>query len=72
MDETGLGGGFDLAIEWTRQPNNPQTAGVDLQVDPQGTTLMEAMQEQLGLRLKPGKVPLKVIGVDHVQRPSEN
>jgi bla regulator protein blaR1 len=33
---------------------------------------MEAMQEQLGLRLKPGKVPLKVIVVDHVHRPSEN
>jgi bla regulator protein BlaR1 len=58
VDETGLDGRFDLAIEWTRQQNNPQTAGVDPQVDPQGPTLMEAMQEQLGLRLKPGKVPL--------------
>jgi bla regulator protein blaR1 len=72
VDKTGLGGRFDLAIEWTRQPNSSQTAGVDSQVDPQGTTLMEAVQEQLGLRLKPGKVPLKVIVVDHIQKPSDN
>jgi bla regulator protein blaR1 len=49
VDETGLGGRFDLAIESTRQPNNPQTPGVDQQVDAQGTTLTEAMQSSWDL-----------------------
>jgi bla regulator protein BlaR1 len=72
VDETGLGGRFDLTVEWTRQPDNSRTAGVAVQADSQGTTLMEAIQEQLGLKLRPGKVPLKVVVVDHVQRPSDN
>ncbi len=33
---------------------------------------MEAMQEQLGLRFKRERVPLKVIVTYHVQRPSDN
>jgi len=30
------------------------------------------LQEQLGIKLKPGKAPLKVMVIDHVERPSEN
>ena len=72
VDETGLSGRFDFTIEWTRQPNNAPTAGADAQVDLQGTTFTEAVQEQLGLKFKTAKAPLKVIVIDHVQRPSEN
>ncbi len=72
VDKTGLSGRFDLTIEWTRQPNGSPAAGADAQVDLQGTTFTEAVQEQLWLKLKPAKAPLKVIVIDHVQRPSEN
>jgi uncharacterized protein (TIGR03435 family) len=30
------------------------------------------MQEQLGLRMAPGKFPDDVIVIDHVEKPSEN
>jgi len=33
---------------------------------------MEAVQEQLGLKLESGKAQVDVLVVDHVGRPSEN
>jgi bla regulator protein BlaR1 len=30
------------------------------------------VKEQLGLKLKPAKAPLKVLVIDHIERPSEN
>jgi bla regulator protein blaR1 len=52
--------------------DKPPTVDADAQVDLQGTTFVEAVQEQLGLKLNPAKAPLTVIVIDHVQRPSEN
>jgi uncharacterized protein (TIGR03435 family) len=39
---------------------------------PEGPTLLEAMQEQLGVRLKPAKDVISVPVVDHIELPSEN
>jgi uncharacterized protein (TIGR03435 family) len=33
---------------------------------------VEALKEQLGLRLEPGNIPMKTLVIDHVERPSEN
>jgi uncharacterized protein (TIGR03435 family) len=38
----------------------------------QGTSFLEALKDQLGLKLKPTNAPLNVLVVDHVERPSEN
>jgi bla regulator protein BlaR1 len=65
VDQTGLGGQFDFTLEWTRQSNNAVLA------DP-GTTIQEALREQLGLKLKSTKVPMDTLVIDHVERPSEN
>jgi uncharacterized protein (TIGR03435 family) len=34
--------------------------------------LFTAVQEQLGLRLESTKVPVQVLVVDHIERPSED
>ena len=34
--------------------------------------LYTAIQEQLGLKLEPQKIPAEVLVIDHVERPSEN
>ena len=62
VDQTGLSGNFDFTLEFTKIP----------QPDIEGTTLQEALQDQLGLKLKTATMPLNTLVVDHVERPSEN
>jgi uncharacterized protein (TIGR03435 family) len=66
VDQTGLGGRFDFTLEWTRESNNP------VPPEPQGTTIQEALQDQLGLKLKSTKVSMETLVIDHVERPSDN
>jgi bla regulator protein BlaR1 len=72
VDRTGLTGRYDFAIEWTADASTPGTSAPGAGLDPQGTTFLEAIKEQLGLKLEPIKAPLNVLVVDHVERPSEN
>ena len=72
LDHTGLTGKFDFTIEFTPQLNGPLPPGVDAQPDPSGPTFLEAMKEQLGLKLEPQTGPVDVLVVDHVEQPSPN
>jgi len=72
LDQTGLNGTYDLVIEWTPQLNGPLPPGVDFQPDPTGPTFLEALKEQIGLKLESQTGPVDVIVVDHVEQPSEN
>jgi uncharacterized protein (TIGR03435 family) len=67
VDQTGLDGRFDFTLEWIRESNNP--GPIDLQ---EGTTFQEALQEQLGLKLKSAKATIDTLVLDYVERPSEN
>jgi len=64
VDRTGLTGYYTFKLEWT--PEDKQSA------DPPGTSLLSALQEQLGLKLEAGKAPLEMLVVDHAEKPSEN
>ena len=68
VDETGLPGTFDFTMEWTWR----RDAGCDPDPDAEGPTFLEAMKEQLGLKLEPMKTEMNVLIVDHVEEPSEN
>jgi uncharacterized protein (TIGR03435 family) len=72
VDQTGLSGPYDFTLEFTPQPKGPPPADQTVQPDVPGTTLLEALQEQLGVRLKPATAPLDTLVIDHVERPSEN
>ena len=72
LDRTGLTGKFDFAIEFSPQPDVPSAPGANFQPDPIGPTFMEALKEQLGLKLEPLSGPFDVLVIDHVEEPSAN
>ena len=73
VDQTGIGGHFDLVLRWT--PDNLRAGGKpgDSQEDASAPpSLFTAMKEQLGLKLQPTKAATDVFWIDQVERPSEN
>jgi len=70
VDQTGLNGRFDFMIEWVPDSKGPAVPNVS--PDLEGPTFLQALHEQLGLKLESTKAPLQILVVDHVERPSEN
>jgi uncharacterized protein (TIGR03435 family) len=77
IDQTGLAGGYDIALTYTpealsaaalaqRQGGAPAMAAG---VDPNGPNLFQAVQDQLGLKLENRKFPLDIMVIDHVEPP---
>jgi uncharacterized protein (TIGR03435 family) len=48
------------------EPRGPVATGTDDQAVVPGTTFLQAVKDQLGLKLKPAKIPLEIPVVDHV------
>lgn len=66
IDRTGLTGRFDVLVEYAA-PDVPDPTDPSDRV-----SLFTALQEQLGLRLQPEEVPMQVLVVDSIARPTEN
>jgi len=68
LDMTGLTGIYDCSIDTSglvngNSPSNPTT----------GPSIFTAVEENLGLKLEAGKVPIDTLVIDHVERvPTEN
>ena len=72
VDQTGLSGTFDFWIEWVPEIHGSVPVGSDFQPDPTGPSFMEALRDQLGLKLDSQKGPAEFLIIDHVEHPSEN
>jgi uncharacterized protein (TIGR03435 family) len=72
LDRTGLSGTFDFSLNWTPEPTSPLSSMAGAQTDGEGTNLLEALKEQLGLKLISERVPTEVPVVDHIERLSPN
>jgi uncharacterized protein (TIGR03435 family) len=75
IDKTNLTGRFDMRLQWTpdvgENPLSP--SGDPLPISPgDSPAIFVAIQEQLGLKLKPGKELVEFLVVDRVEKPSEN
>ncbi len=62
IDRTGLTGAFDFDLQWTSGPVAPAASPTAPADD--GPSIFVALQEQLGLRLEPGRAPFDVVVVD--------
>jgi uncharacterized protein (TIGR03435 family) len=72
VDRTGITGMIDYRLEWTPESNSPGIPGAEVQPDPDPVTFVEAVREQLGLKLQATKGPLRILVIDRIERPSEN
>jgi uncharacterized protein (TIGR03435 family) len=75
VDRTALSGAFELELYWT--PEDYQFTPGDgegrraVSYDP-APSLLEAVQEQLGLKLVSGRAPVEVLVIESAERPSGN
>jgi uncharacterized protein (TIGR03435 family) len=65
VDMTGIEGNFDVTLEWAVDDGVPDASA-------DAPSLFTALQEQLGLRLEPHKLPMEVLVIDQAERPAEN
>jgi uncharacterized protein (TIGR03435 family) len=73
VDRTGLSGRFDFTLAWAPEPTAPPPSDAPTTPpDPLGPTPVQALRDQLGLKLESARGPVKILVIDHVDRPSEN
>ena len=65
FDKTGLSGYYDLTLNWS--PSDIQSGPTAL-----GPSIFTALEEQLGLRLQPGKAAIDFLVIDQAERPAQN
>lgn len=66
VNNTGLAGEFILPLRLMPDSNS-------LPSEPRSdSSIIDALQEQLGLSLKPSNGPVEMLVIDHVERPAEN
>lgn len=61
VDHTGLGGYFDLELEWAEDETVTDKP-----------SMFAALQEQLGLKLEPAREAVDVVVIDHIEMPGED
>lgn len=72
VNRTGLAGRFDIKLEWTHETNASASAASPLPADSTGPNFLEALNDQLGLKLEATRAEISVLVIDHIERPSEN
>ena len=68
IDRTGLTGRYDFVLRWT--PDNVQNAAANAGPSRDGTPIVTALQEQLGLKLEAQRAPVEFLIIDRIERPS--
>lgn len=69
VDRTGLSGNWEFDLAFTPEPQSLRPGQSEPPpVDPNGPSLVTALQEQLGLKLESIRGPIEVLVVDRVER----
>jgi bla regulator protein blaR1 len=75
IDETGITGNYDVALNWTPDPGAAGASGFDAgpgstPSDSSAPSLFTAIQDQLGLKLEAQKGPIAHLVIDSAEKPS--
>jgi uncharacterized protein (TIGR03435 family) len=65
VDKTETSGKFDFTLQWTPDGENSDEKA-------SWPSMVTALQEQLGLKLQSEKVPMELISIEHLEKPSAN
>ena len=72
-DATGLAGRYDYTIFWSSTATDAVLRGTPVTDEPDGPSIFDAVQDQLGLKIEKRRGPVQMLVVDHVERkPTEN
>lgn len=70
VDQTGLTGTFDFSLNWAPDSNSQfRWDGAD---ELGGPEFLDALKNQLGLKLIPTRAPVQTLVIDHIEQPSPN
>jgi len=86
INRTGITGRFDIRLEFARDDEAvPGVAALFARdaahgyaapppdrSDPPGPSILDAIQQQLGLKLEPTEAPREFLVIDSVEKPTEN
>ncbi len=77
LDNTNLEGAYTFTQDWTKYlqpPSGGRGENIPNAFDSESVepAIATALQEQLGLKLQPGKGPVEVLVIDRIERPTEN
>jgi bla regulator protein blaR1 len=61
-------------LNWTPDADQPQLprGAAFPKPDPNGPSLQDALQDQLGLKLESTKGPVDTVVIDHIEKPTPN
>ena len=68
-NNTGLSGGFDYDLRWAPEQTGADAGALRESALP---SIFTALEEQLGLKLVPGRGPVQVLVIDSIRQPASN
>jgi uncharacterized protein (TIGR03435 family) len=72
-DATDLTGKYDYTLFWSTTATDAARRGTPATGDPDGPSIFDAVQDQLGLKIEKRKGPVQMLVLDHVaKKPTEN
>jgi uncharacterized protein (TIGR03435 family) len=72
IDRTGFAERFDIQLEFLPDETTPAIPPPPPGSAASGPSIVQALQQQLGLRLESTKGPVEMVVVDQAERPSAN
>jgi uncharacterized protein (TIGR03435 family) len=72
IDKTGLANHYDVTLQWPMSAEGQQATESSSAAESSREMILAAVADQLGLKLEPHEVPMEILVIDHVERPSQN